>query len=166
MHLAQVPVSQGLVMWIAQPASILVCDISLQSWSLVGVVILIASGLFMFTYQSTQFVLEGFLLVLGASFLSGLRWTTAQLVLQKAEMGELKQIYTIDYEKSRMSILTLTYSTYFLPLLKVLDELSILSNLIGTYQFVSRAFKSYWYDVPYTALDASNITATCCWIRR
>jgi len=56
-------------------------------YSLIGVVMLIAAGLFMFTYQSTQFVLNGFLLCMGASFLSGLRWTTSQLVLQKAELG-------------------------------------------------------------------------------
>ncbi len=49
---------------------------------------LIALGLFMFTFQSVQFNLQGFLLVLGASFLSGLRWTLAQIVLQKKEIGK------------------------------------------------------------------------------
>lgn len=55
--------------------------------SLVAVVLLIAVGLFMFTYQSTQFNMEGFLLVLSASFLAGLRWTLAQLVMQRKEVG-------------------------------------------------------------------------------
>ncbi|XP_067142163.1 solute carrier family 35 member C2-like isoform X2 [Centruroides vittatus] len=55
--------------------------------SLVAVVLLIAVGLFMFTYQSTQFNLQGFLLVLSASFLAGFRWTLAQLVIQKKEIG-------------------------------------------------------------------------------
>ncbi|XP_003743601.1 solute carrier family 35 member C2 [Galendromus occidentalis] len=55
--------------------------------SLIAVVSLIAIGLFLFTYQSTQFNLEGFLLVLSASALAGLRWTLAQLVMQRKELG-------------------------------------------------------------------------------
>jgi solute carrier family 35 protein C2 len=42
----------------------------------------------MFTFQSTQFNLEGFLMVLSASVLSGLRWTLAQMVTQKHEIGK------------------------------------------------------------------------------
>lgn len=56
-------------------------------WSLALIVVFIFSGLFMFTAKSTQFSLSGFLLVLGASFLGGLRWTLAQIVTQKQEIG-------------------------------------------------------------------------------
>jgi len=56
-------------------------------WSLAVIVVCIFTGLFMFTYKSTQFSLSGFLLVLGASFLGGLRWTLAQIVTQKRELG-------------------------------------------------------------------------------
>ncbi|XP_076068317.1 solute carrier family 35 member C2 isoform X2 [Oratosquilla oratoria] len=56
-------------------------------WSVVFLVFLIAGGLFMFTYKYTQFNLFGFLLVLLASLLSGLRWTLSQLVMQKTELG-------------------------------------------------------------------------------
>lgn len=42
----------------------------------------------MFTYKSTQFNMEGFALVLGASFIGGIRWTLTQMLLQKAELGE------------------------------------------------------------------------------
>ncbi|KAG1682483.1 Solute carrier family 35 member C2 [Nymphon striatum] len=55
--------------------------------SLVGIVLLIAGGLFMFTFHSTQFNLEGFILVMLAALTSGLRWTLAQLVMQKNEIG-------------------------------------------------------------------------------
>ncbi|XP_029773036.1 solute carrier family 35 member C2 isoform X2 [Suricata suricatta] len=55
--------------------------------ALVLVVLLIAGGLFMFTYKSTQFNVEGFALVLGASFIGGIRWTLTQMLLQKAELG-------------------------------------------------------------------------------
>lgn len=51
-------------------------------------VLLIAGGLFMFTYKSTQFNMEGFALVLGASFIGGIRWTLTQILLQKADLGE------------------------------------------------------------------------------
>ncbi|KAK7884036.1 hypothetical protein WMY93_027159 [Mugilogobius chulae] len=57
------------------------------NWFLVLVVLLISSGLFMFTYKSTQFNLEGFILVLLASFLGGIRWTLTQLLMQKSELG-------------------------------------------------------------------------------
>lgn len=54
---------------------------------LVVVVLLISCGLFMFTYKSTQFNLEGFVMVLLASFIGGIRWTLTQLLMQKAELG-------------------------------------------------------------------------------
>ncbi|XP_067652772.1 solute carrier family 35 member C2-like isoform X2 [Haliotis asinina] len=56
-------------------------------WSQALVILCVAVGLFLFTYKSTQFNLEGFLMVITASFLSGLRWTLAQLVTQKKEIG-------------------------------------------------------------------------------
>lgn len=56
-------------------------------WSLIFVVLFISSGLFLFTYHSTQFNLEGFIMVLSASVLSGMRWTLAQIVTQKSEIG-------------------------------------------------------------------------------
>ncbi|KAG7521146.1 hypothetical protein JOB18_043434 [Solea senegalensis] len=54
---------------------------------LIVVVLLISSGLFMFTYESTQFNLEGFVMVLLASFIGGIRWTLTQILMQKSELG-------------------------------------------------------------------------------
>ena len=62
-----------------------------QRWSLIFVVLFISGGLFLFTFHSTQFNLEGFSMVLSASVLSGLRWTLAQIVTQKNEIGECSQ---------------------------------------------------------------------------
>lgn len=42
----------------------------------------------MFTFHSTQFNMKGFVMVLSASLLSGLRWTLAQLVTQKNKLGK------------------------------------------------------------------------------
>uniref|UniRef100_A0A8B9PA00 Solute carrier family 35 member C2 n=1 Tax=Apteryx owenii TaxID=8824 RepID=A0A8B9PA00_APTOW len=63
--------------------------------ALVLVVLLIAGGLFMFTYKSTQFNTQGFMLVLCASFLGGIRWTLTQILMQKAELGLQNPIDTM-----------------------------------------------------------------------
>lgn len=62
---------------------------------LVVVVLLIATGLFMFTFESTQFNLQGFIMVLLASFIGGIRWTLTQLLMQKAELGLQNPIDTM-----------------------------------------------------------------------
>ncbi|XP_054029618.1 solute carrier family 35 member C2 isoform X2 [Dryobates pubescens] len=66
-----------------------------QRLTLLLVVLLIAAGLFMFTYKSTQFSTQGFVLVLCASFLGGIRWTLTQLLMQKAELGLQNPIDTM-----------------------------------------------------------------------
>ncbi|XP_070600402.1 LOW QUALITY PROTEIN: solute carrier family 35 member C2 [Erythrolamprus reginae] len=63
--------------------------------ALVLVVVLIAGGLFLFTYEATQFDAQGFAMVLGASFLGGLRWTRTQILLQKDELGLQNPIDTM-----------------------------------------------------------------------
>ncbi|XP_074744271.1 solute carrier family 35 member C2 isoform X4 [Strix uralensis] len=63
--------------------------------ALLLVVLLIAGGLFMFTYKSTQFNAQGFMLVLCASFLGGIRWTLTQILMQKAELGLQNPIDTM-----------------------------------------------------------------------
>ncbi|XP_064398591.1 solute carrier family 35 member C2-like [Halichondria panicea] len=63
--------------------------------AVVGVVILIVAGLLMFTYKSTAFNLEGFILVLGASVITGLRWSCAQLTIQKEQLGLSNPVDTL-----------------------------------------------------------------------
>ncbi|EDW79509.2 uncharacterized protein Dwil_GK20374 [Drosophila willistoni] len=58
-----------------------------KSWSLVFIVGLIGTGLFMFTYKSTQFNALGFFFILFASLSSGLRWSFAQFIMQKSKLG-------------------------------------------------------------------------------
>ncbi|XP_036389444.1 solute carrier family 35 member C2 [Megalops cyprinoides] len=71
---------------------------------LIVVVLLIAGGLFMFTYQSTQFNLEGFILVLLASFIGGIRWTLTQVLMQKAELGLQNPVDTMYHLQPLMFI--------------------------------------------------------------
>jgi len=56
-----------------------------KHWSLIVIVLMISTGLAMFTYKSTDFVFIGFMMVLSASFLSGIRWTLSQLIMQRAQ---------------------------------------------------------------------------------
>lgn len=58
-----------------------------QSWSLVMIVVMISTGLTMFTYKATQFDTFGFALLIMASLASGLRWTFAQVLMQKSKLG-------------------------------------------------------------------------------
>ena len=55
--------------------------------TLVLVVVMIATGLFMFVYHYTEFHLFSFLIVLAAAILSGVRWTFAQTVMQRSQLG-------------------------------------------------------------------------------
>ena len=54
---------------------------------LVSIVLLISVGLFLFTFKYTFFNLTGFALVITASLVSGIRWNTAQLLVQKSQLG-------------------------------------------------------------------------------
>ncbi|KAF8995468.1 triose-phosphate transporter family-domain-containing protein [Cyathus striatus] len=57
------------------------------SWRLIGVIFLIFSGVLLMVATETHFVLQGFILVLTASGLGGLRWSLTQLLLKNREVG-------------------------------------------------------------------------------
>ncbi|XP_063152847.1 solute carrier family 35 member C2 isoform X1 [Candoia aspera] len=86
--------------------------------ALVLVVLLVAGGLFLFTYKSTQFDTEGFALVLGASFLGGVRWTRTQILLQKDELGLQNPIDTMFHLQPAMFL-------SLFPLFAVFEGLSL-----------------------------------------
>lgn len=57
------------------------------SYRLVGVIFLIFSGVVLMVATETHFILEGFLLVISASALGGLRWSLTQILLKNKAMG-------------------------------------------------------------------------------
>ena len=57
------------------------------SWQLAGVVAITTCGLVLTVYGESQFNLNGFLLVMSASVMAGLRWTLTQVLLQKKQLG-------------------------------------------------------------------------------
>jgi len=84
-----------------------------QHWSLIIIVGMISGGLFMFTYQSTQFELRGFMLIMAASFLSGLRWTMCQLIVQKSTLGLQNPIDMVYHVQPWMMIAVLPFAIFF-----------------------------------------------------
>ncbi|XP_058971368.1 solute carrier family 35 member C2-like [Pocillopora verrucosa] len=86
----------------------------LEHWnfSLVAVILLIASGLFLFTYEATEFNMEGFLLVLTASALSGLRWTLAQILTQKEDLGLHNPLDTLYHLQPFMTLTLIPLAFY------------------------------------------------------
>ncbi|KAK3741164.1 hypothetical protein QZH41_011837, partial [Actinostola sp. cb2023] len=87
----------------------------IEKWhvSLIAVVFLISGGLLMFTFQSTQFNTEGFLICLTASVLSGIRWTLTQIIMQKNNIGLHNPIDTI-YHLQPLMVLTLAPLAFYM----------------------------------------------------
>jgi len=84
-----------------------------KHWSLCFIVTLISGGLAMFTYKSTQFHLQGFLLVLAASFLSGVRWSMAQLIIQKSKLGLHNPIDMVYHVQPWMIVAIIPFAIFF-----------------------------------------------------
>ncbi|XP_060133420.1 solute carrier family 35 member C2 isoform X2 [Zootoca vivipara] len=84
-------------------------DVGLSNWSFLYITvslytmtkssavlfILFFSLVFKLEEPATQFDMEGFAMVLGASFLGGIRWTLTQILLQKDELGLQNPIDTM-----------------------------------------------------------------------
>ncbi|XP_058065984.1 solute carrier family 35 member C2 [Anopheles bellator] len=84
-----------------------------KSWSLGAIVIMISVGLFMFTYKSTQFDALGFSFLLFASLSSGIRWTFAQLIMQKSKLGLHNPIDMIFHMQPWMILSVLPFTIGF-----------------------------------------------------
>ncbi|XP_063677702.1 solute carrier family 35 member C2-like isoform X1 [Bolinopsis microptera] len=86
---------------------ILICAIifKLEKFKILSVVViaLIAFGLFLFTYKSTSFNLFGFILVMAASAVGGLRWVLAQILLQRDSLGLTSTLEFVYYVEPVMA---------------------------------------------------------------
>jgi len=90
------------------------------SFRLVGVMFLIFSGVLLMVATETRFVLHGFILVISASALSGLRWSLTHLLLKNKQIGMDNPAATIYWLSPTMgltlgviSIITESWSTIF-----------------------------------------------------
>lgn len=91
----------------------LIIKIIFQSASMFFIVLMISGGLIMFTYESTSFHLLGFTFCLIASFSSGIRWTLAQLVMQKTKLG-FKNPIDMMYYMQPWILLSTVFVTFLL----------------------------------------------------
>lgn len=73
----------------------------------------IASGLIMFTYKATQFNLLGFYFLLLASFAAGLRWSFAQLLMQKSKLGLHNPVDMVFHVQPWMFLSLLPFTVIF-----------------------------------------------------
>lgn len=80
------------------------------SWRLVGVICLIFLGVLLMVATQTHFVLEGFILVISASALGGLRWSLTQLLLKDKKMGMDNPASTIFWLAPSMALTLLPVS--------------------------------------------------------
>ncbi|KAG7090946.1 hypothetical protein E1B28_010017 [Marasmius oreades] len=99
------------------------------SWRLIGVILLIFSGVLLMVATETQFVLGGFLLVISASGLGGLRWALTQLLLRNGKMGFTNPVATIFWLSPSMGVI-----------------LAVLSMIIESWGslFTSKFFETFW----------------------
>jgi len=74
---------------------------------------MISTGLAMFTYKSTDFVFIGFMMVLSASFLSGIRWTLSQLIMQRAQYNLNNPIDMVYHVQPTMLLALLPFAIGF-----------------------------------------------------
>ncbi|XP_071518635.1 solute carrier family 35 member C2-like isoform X3 [Panulirus ornatus] len=115
--------------------------------SVVILVVLITGGLFLFTYKYTQFNLFGFILVITASLLSGLRWTLSQLVMQKAELGLSNPIDMVYHIQPWMTM-------SLLPLAVIMEGTAIAASEYG-FRFTNSSDTLYmWGRVMFGAVLA------------
>lgn len=103
----------------------LVFKLEEKTYSLFLTVMMISGGLFLFTYKAAQFNAVGFFLVLFASFCSGLRWTLAQFVMQKSELGLNNPIDMLYHVQPWMFMSVLPFMLFFEvdPGIEALDAL-------------------------------------------
>ncbi|XP_052872065.1 solute carrier family 35 member C2 [Anopheles cruzii] len=99
-----------------------------KSWSLGAIVVMISAGLFMFTYKSTQFDALGFSFLLFASLSSGIRWTFAQLIMQKSKLGLHNPIDMIFHMQPWMILSVLPFTIGFEGQ-KLIEGFSVLQQL-------------------------------------
>ncbi|GAB0097522.1 solute carrier family 35 member C2 [Sergentomyia squamirostris] len=84
-----------------------------KSWSLGAIVVLISGGLFMFTYKSSHFDTLGFMFLLIASLSSGIRWSFAQLLMQRSKLGLHNPLDMIYYMQPWMLLAIVPLALWF-----------------------------------------------------
>jgi len=80
------------------------------SLKLIGIIVIIVFGVFIMVMEETEFNLFGFLEVVIATVLGGLRWSMTQILLQKESLGLTNPIITNYYLTPVMAVTVLFFS--------------------------------------------------------
>ncbi|XKL67507.1 hypothetical protein PGB90_002998 [Kerria lacca] len=93
-----------------------------NSLRIILIVFMISTGLALFTYKSAQFNVVGFVIAMSSAFMSGLRWTLTQYVLQESDLG-LENPFDLMYYLDIWACLTI------MPIMVVTEGSSVLNEL-------------------------------------
>ncbi|XP_026828634.1 solute carrier family 35 member C2 isoform X2 [Ooceraea biroi] len=130
----------------------LIFKLEKKSWSLVSIVVMIAGGLAMFTYKSTQFGVLGFILCLLASFASGIRWTMTQLIMQRSKLGLHDPIDMMYYMQPWMLLPAVLVALWFEGArmydgIRITDWSNVSSILLTTSEVIAGAILAFSMEV-------------------
>uniref|UniRef100_A0A1B0B8N5 Sugar phosphate transporter domain-containing protein n=1 Tax=Glossina palpalis gambiensis TaxID=67801 RepID=A0A1B0B8N5_9MUSC len=131
-----------------------------KNWSLVFIVSLIAVGLFMFTYKSTQFDALGFIFILVASLSGGIRWSLAQFIMQKSKLGLHNPIDMIYHMQPWMILSLLPFLIAFevLAFFMEVSEFLVLSKTSSLTLSIAGIFKDIFQLALAVELNGDQLT--------
>jgi solute carrier family 35, member C2 len=106
------------------------------SLRLVGVILLISVGVLLMVATETHFVLGGFILVISASALGGLRWSLTQMLMRNKRSGMNHPVATIfwlaPFMGITMAIISITLESWSeLPRFGFMDGPAATLRIIG-----------------------------------
>jgi solute carrier family 35 protein C2 len=106
------------------------------SLRLVGVILLISAGVLLMVATETHFILGGFILVISASALAGLRWSLTQMLMRDKRSGLNHPVATIFWLAPIMGLTMAIVSIFLeswseLPGSRFLDGPSAILKTVG-----------------------------------
>ena len=116
------------------------------SFRLIGVIFLIFSGVLLMVATETHFVLDGFILVISASALSGLRWSLTHLLLKNKQLGLDNPAATLFWLSPAMGL-----------------TLGVISIIVESWSTIFRDFYGSFWDAIKTSfyLISPGVVAFC-----
>ena len=116
------------------------------SFRLIGVMFLIFAGVLLMVATESQFVLGGFILVISASALSGLRWSLTHLLLKNKQLGMDNPAATLYWLSPTMGL-----------------TLAVVSIAVESWSTIFRDFYGSFWDATKTTfyLVSPGVVAFC-----
>ncbi|KAJ1648810.1 hypothetical protein IWQ61_009902, partial [Dispira simplex] len=100
--------------------------------TLIGIIAIISVGVFLMAMSEVEFVLVGFVEVMMAAAMSGLRWSLTQILLQDETIGISSPLASMFFLSPLMALCLLVASACVEPLGSVLDKVLATSGLLAS----------------------------------